>query len=126
MTRRTTPLKRRNAAALLLALALGLTGSLSAAQQASGTIGFSLHIQTEGFFNPKIVKALVMAVDAGSQARAAGLAPGDELIRVEGVNVPGSETSALKPYMAFLPGQPKKLAFRRPSGQEYEATLVRQ
>jgi hypothetical protein len=40
--------------------------------------------------------------------------------------VPGSQTSALKPHMEFLAGQPKKLVFRRPSGQEYETTLLKQ
>jgi C-terminal processing protease CtpA/Prc len=113
-------------AALCLALSLGLASAVSVAQQARGAIGFSLHVQTDGFFNPKVVKALVKSVDADSQAQAAGLAPGDELIRVEGVIVPGSQTSALKPHMEFLAGQPKKLVFRRPSGQEYETTLLKQ
>jgi C-terminal processing protease CtpA/Prc len=119
-------LTRRNAAALLLSLALGLASSLSLAQQAGGTIGFSLHVQADGFFSPKVVKALVQSVEPGSQAQAAGLAPGDELIRVEGIAVPGAEASVLRPHMQFVPGKPKKLAFRRPGGQEYEATLVKQ
>jgi C-terminal processing protease CtpA/Prc len=118
--------KRRNTATVCLALAIGLASAQSLAQQARGAIGFSLHVQTEGFFNPKVVRVWVRSVDAGSQAQAAGLASGDELIRVEGVNVPGAEASALKPHMEFSVGQPKKLVFRRPSGQEYEALLVKQ
>jgi S1-C subfamily serine protease len=82
---------RYNPAALLLSLALGVASAASLAQQAGGAIGFSLHIQTDGFFTPKVVKALVKEVDPGSQAQAAGLAPGDELIRVQGVAVPGAQ-----------------------------------
>ena len=119
-------LHRRNAVALLLSPALGLIGASALAQPAAGTIGFSLQVQADGFFNPKVVKAWVKAVEPGSQAQAAGLAPGDELIRVEGVTVPGAEASALRPHMEFAPGKPKKLAFRRPGGQEYEAILVKQ
>lgn len=115
----------RRAAVCLLLPVLGLVVLPSSAQPTSGSTGFSLQVQADGFFNPKVVRALVKAVEAGSQAQAAGLAPGDELIRIEGVVVPGAEASALKPHMEFVAGKPKRLAFRRSSGQEYEATLVK-
>lgn len=110
-----------------LAFVLAALAPLAAsAQQAAGRIGFSLQVQADGFFSPKVVRAVVKSVDAGSPAQAAGLAPGDELVRVEGIAVPGAEASALKPHMEFEVGKPKKLAFRRPDGREYEATLVKQ
>jgi C-terminal processing protease CtpA/Prc len=60
-----------------------------------------------------------------SQAKAAGLAVGDELIRVEGIEVPGNGAFTLKPHMEFVPGKPKRLMFRRADGSTYEATLTK-
>lgn len=125
MMRHVRPLCRREAAALLLAPALWFANSAAWAQQAGRAIGFSLQVQADGFFSPVIVKVLVKVVEPGSPAQAAGLAPGDELLRVDGVTVPGAAASEIRPHMEFVPGKAKKLAFRRPGGQEYEATLVK-
>lgn len=64
-------------------------------------------------------------VEPGSQAQTAGLALGDELIKVQDVEVPGNDASVLKPHIEFVSGKPKKLVFRRPNGQSYEATLLK-
>lgn len=103
----------------------GLTITQATAQQPSGRIGFSLKVQAEGFFNFKVTKVVVELVEPGSQAQAAGLALGDELIKVQDVDVPGNDVSVLKPHMEFAPGKPKRLLFRRPNGQTYEAMLVK-
>lgn len=95
------------------------------AQQTLGRIGFSLKVQADGFFNPKVTKVVVELVEPGSQAQIAGLALGDELIKVQDIEVPGTDASVLKPHMEFVSGKPKKLVFRRPNGQTYEATLVK-
>jgi C-terminal processing protease CtpA/Prc len=95
------------------------------AQQSSGRIGFSLNVQADGFFNPKVIKITVNQVEPGSQAQLAGLTIGDELIQVQDVEVPGAEASVLKPHIEFVKGKPKKLVFKRVNGQIYEATLVK-
>lgn len=105
----------------LLVLSMACAG----AQAQSPPIGFSLQISTEGVFSPKVAKAVVGQVLDGSQARQAGLAVGDELIVVDGVEVPGNGASTLKPHMAFVPGKPKRLTFRRADGSTYEATLTK-
>ncbi len=88
-------------------------------------ISVALKVSADGFFNPKVTKAVVKSVESGSQAQAAGLSVGDELVRVEGVQVPGAQASDLKPHMEFEVGKPKKLVLRRPGGQEYEVTLTK-
>lgn len=110
---------------LSICVTFGLTIRQVTAQQPSGRIGFSLKVQADGFFKTKVTKIVVDLVEPGSQAQTAGLALGDELIKVQDVEVPGTDASVLKPHMEFVSGKPKKLVFRRPNGQTYEATLVK-
>ena len=110
---------------LSICVTFGLTIKQVTAQQPSGRIGFSLKVQADGFFKTKVTKIVVDLVEPGSQAQTAGLALGDELIKVQDVEVPGTDASVLKPHMEFVSGKPKKLVFRRPNGQTYEATLVK-
>lgn len=114
---------RRCVLQLVLPGLLALASALAAAQPRP--IGFSLQVSTEGLFSPKVVKAVVGEVQPGSQAKAAGLSTGDELLRVEGIEVPGHDAYALKPHMEFVPGKPKRLMFRRSDGSTYEATLTK-
>lgn len=94
------------------------------ALQVSDKFGFGLQVQANGFFNPKVIKVLVNLVEPGSQAHAAGLSLGDELIRVQDLSLPGTDTALLKPHMNFVQGITKRLVFKRPNGQTYEATLT--
>ena len=110
---------------LSICVTFGLTIKQVTAQQPSGRIGFSLKVQADGFFKTKVTKIVVDLVEPGSQAQTAGLALGDELIKVQDVEVPGTDASVLKPHMEFVSGKPKRLVFRRPNGQTYEATLVK-
>ncbi len=88
-------------------------------------IGFSLQVSTDGILSPKVTRAVVGQVLDNSQAKAAGLATGDELIRVDGIEVPGNGAFMLKPHMEFVPGKPKRLMFKRTDGSTYEATLTK-
>ena len=72
-----------------------LAGSLAASQTTGKSIGFSLQVGADGSFNPKVTKAVVKSVESGSQAQAAGLSVGDELVRVEGVHVRNRPTKAV-------------------------------
>jgi C-terminal processing protease CtpA/Prc len=94
------------------------------ALQVSERFGLGLQVQADGFFNPKVIKVLVNLVEPESQAHTAGLSLGDELIRVQDFSLPGTDTALLKPHMNFVQGMPKRLVFRRPNGQTYEATLT--
>lgn len=114
---------RPKALRLACAVALGLACLAAGAQPRP--IGFSLQVSTDGILSPKVVKAVVGKVAEDSQAKAAGLAAGDELIKVEGIDVPGNGAYTLKPHMEFVPGKPKRLTFRRADGSTYEATLTK-
>jgi ABC-type sugar transport system substrate-binding protein len=116
-------IKELLALVLYVCMVFGLTITPATAQQPSGRIGFSLKVQADGFFNPKVTKIVVDLVEP--QAQKAGLSLGDELIKVQDVIVPGTDASVLKPHMEFVSGKPKKLLFRRPNGQTYEAMLVK-
>ena len=111
--------------ALSVCMVFGLTITQATAQQPSGKIGFSLKVQADGIFNPRVTKIVVDLVEPESQAQKAGLALGDELIKVEDLEVPGTDASVLKPHIKFVSGKPKKLVFKRVNGQIYEATLVK-
>ena len=111
--------------ALSVCMVFGLTITQATAQQPSGKIGFSLKVQADGIFNPKVTKIVVDLVEPESQAQKAGMALGDELIKVEDIEVPGTDASVLKPHIKFISGKPKKLVFKRVNGQIYEATLVK-
>ena len=108
---------------LASALALGVASFAASAQPKP--IGFSLQVSTDGILSPKVVKAVVGKVQDDSQAKAAGMAAGDELIKVEGIDVPGNGAFTLKPHMEFVPGKPKRLVFKRADGSTYEATLTK-
>lgn len=118
-------LHRLVAKTVLVFFALLISITQIHAQQSSGRIGFSLNVQADGFFNPKVIKITVNQVEPGSQAQSAGLTIGDELIQVHDIEVPGAEASVLKPHIEFVKGKPKKLLFKRANGQIYEATLVK-
>jgi predicted metalloprotease with PDZ domain len=118
-------IKELLALVLYVCMVFGLTITPATAQQPSGRIGFSLKVEADGFFNPKVTKIVVDLVEPESQAQKAGLSLGDELIKVQDVVVPGTDASVLKPHMEFVSGKPKKLLFRRPNGQTYEAMLVK-
>ena len=94
------------------------------ALQVSEKSGFGLKVHADGFFNPKVIKVLVNLVEPGSQAHAAGLLLGDELIRVQDLSLPGTDTALLKPHINFVQGMAKRLVFKRPNGETYEATLT--
>jgi predicted metalloprotease with PDZ domain len=111
--------------ALSVCMVFCLSITQATAQQPSGKIGFSLKVQADGFFNPKVTRIVVDLVEPDSQAQKAGLALGDELIKVEDIEVPGTDASVLKPHIKFISGKPKKLVFKRVNGQIYEATLVK-
>jgi ABC-type sugar transport system substrate-binding protein len=80
------------AVALSVSTLLGSTITQATAQQPSGRIGFSLKVQADGFFNPKITKIVVDLVEPESQVQKTGLTLGDELIKVEAIEVPGNDT----------------------------------
>jgi len=110
-------------------LALGLfhTEFASAVDQPPSNGGlFTVQVYTDGFFlNPNVARIVILEVVPSSQASEAGLVPGDEIIRVEQLVVPGTKARDLEPLMEFKPGVPKRLVLRRSNGTQYEVTFTK-
>lgn len=83
-------------------VALVMVVTHPAALQVSERFGFGLQVQADGFFNPKVIKVSVNLVEPGSQADTAGLSLGDELIRVQDLSLPGTDTALLKSHINFF------------------------
>lgn len=95
------------------------------AQQSEKKIGLGVQVSTDGFFSSTIAKVAVTQVSPDSQALAAGVAAGDELVKIQGIIVPGNSVTKLKEHMDFEPGVPKKITFRRSNGSEFEVVFTR-
>ena len=113
--------------AFSLALVLVHSESTRAADQTPPKVGeFSVEVYTDGFFlNPNVARIVVREVFPNSQASEAGIAPGDEIIQVEQLVVPGTKARDLEPLMEFKPGVPKRLVLRRSNGSQYEVTFTK-
>lgn len=110
-------------AACLLLTAVAVQGA--AAQQPEKKIGFGVEVSADGFFSTTLARVSVNSVTPDSQAAAAGVVVGDEVVRIQGITVPGNSAATLKEHMEFVPGVPKRIVFKRANGTEYEVTLTR-
>lgn len=100
-------------------------GSLAAAaDERPGSLGFSLAIDGDGFLDPTLRSVTVTDVVASSPAAAAGIAPNDRIVEVEGRPIAGTRAGELKPYLKRNAGQAVRLRLRRPGGVEYDVTLI--
>ncbi len=95
------------------------------AQPSEKKIGFGIQVSTDGFLSSTIAKVAVTQVSPDSQALAAGVSAGDELVKIQDVTVPGNSAITLKEQMNFVPGIPKKITFKRSNGTEYEVIFIR-
>ena len=113
--------------AVSLALVLVHSESTRAADHTPPRVGeFSVEVYTDAFFlNPNVARIVVREVFPNSQASEAGIAPGDEIIQVEQLVVPGTKARDLEPLMEFKPGVPKRLVLRRSNGSQYEVTFTK-
>jgi C-terminal processing protease CtpA/Prc len=95
------------------------------AQQPEKKIGFGMAVSTDGYFSTTIAKVTVTQVSPDSQALAAGVVAGDEIVKVQDITVPGNSATKLKEHLDFVPGVPKKLTFKRGNGTEYDVVFTR-
>lgn len=95
------------------------------AQQPEKKIGFGISVSTDGIFSSTIAKVAVTQVTPDSQALAAGVLAGDEIVKIQDITVPGNNAAKLKEHMDFVPGVPKKITFKRATGTEYDVVFTR-
>jgi C-terminal processing protease CtpA/Prc len=115
----------RRAAILAISFLALLSAPGAEAQPSEKKIGFSVQVLTDGFVNVTVAKIVVTQVSPDSQALAAGVVVGDELVKIQETTVPGNSALKLKEHMAFVPGSPKKMTFKRPTGAQYDVVFVR-
>ena len=113
------------AGASLVLLALFTPFQSAWAQPAEKKIGFAISVSTDGFFSSTIAKVAVTQIAPDSQALAAGVTAGDEVVKVQEITVPGNSATKLKEHMDFVPGVPKKITFKRANGTEYDVVFTR-
>jgi len=116
---------RRLAANILASLILAFAVISAVAEEGRGFLGFSIEIDSEGFFlNPTLKSATIASVAPTSPAANAGIAPKDRIVEVEGHVVAGAKARDLQPLLKKAPGQSVRLKLTRPTGEEYIVTLV--
>ena len=116
----------KSAALLVLAVALSTHSARSVgAESTPKPIGISIEVDTDSLFGGKVNRIVVTKVAPESQAKAAGVTAGDEIVQLEGKVVQGVEAKALKPHMEFVPGKSKRIGLKRTDGSLYEVTLTK-
>ena len=108
-------------------LAFACTALLALAAQAAGkpSIGFSLSIETDGFFSTTLKKVTITAVKPGLPADKAGLQAGDEVLAADDIPIAGTPGSKLSGLMdSVKPGDHLKLRVQRGSGEQVVDIIV--
>ena len=109
---------------VLLAAAVCLSPlPLNAAEK--GWFGFALLIDAEGIsLSPTLRSIKIEKVFPNSPAAKAGLAPGDDILEMEGIVVAGAKANALKAATQKAVGEPLRLKFKRGADAPREISLV--
>jgi S1-C subfamily serine protease len=90
-----------------------------------GWFGFALSIDAEGIsLNPKLRSIKIEKVFPNSPAAAAGLAPGDNILEMEGIVVAGAHANALKTATQKSVGETLRLKFQRGAEAPRDLSLV--
>jgi S1-C subfamily serine protease len=90
-----------------------------------GWFGFALRIDAEGLsLNPKLRTIKIEKVFPNSAAAKAGLAPGDNILEMEGIVVAGAQANALKAATQKPVGETLRLKFQRAADAPREISLV--
>ena len=92
-----------------------------ATAQAAGkpSIGFSLSVDTYGFFSTTLKKVTITAVKPGLPAEKAGLLAGDEIVAANDIPVAGTPGGKLSALMENAkPGDHLKLRVHRGSAEQ--------
>jgi len=109
---------------VLIAAAISLTPlPLHAAEK--GWFGFALWIDAEEIsLNPKLRSIKIERVFPDSPAAKAGLAPGDNILEMEGIVVAGAQANTLKAATQKSVGETFRLKFQRGADAPREISMV--
>lgn len=105
---------------------VGLLMLSSSALAEAGDKGFSLDVTVSGFFSPEVKQATIKTVDEGSSAEQQGIQVGDDIVAVDGCEIPGCSASEAKKSLQKEAGETVTLLMLKPNGEKYEANVVMQ
>ena len=89
-----------------------------------GWFGFVLGVKGSGLFNPTVHSVVVQSITPGTPAAAQNIAPGDEIVEVGGVSVPGRKANELRPLIEKKAGEVVHLRLKRSNGENYSVTMT--
>jgi C-terminal processing protease CtpA/Prc len=116
-----------NLRAVAVAVLTLLTFTLAPAhgEDAKGFFGLAVAIDGKGFvLNPTLRSVTVQKVEPKSPAANAGIAPGDQIVEVEGKTVAGTKAKELQPLMQKKVGQSLHLVLKHPNGETFKVVLI--
>ena len=98
--------------------------SLAAGAAEPGWFGFAISADVEGLMTPTLRSITVGKVFPDSPAAAAGLAPGDSVVEVQGIVVAGARADVLKAAMQKSPGETLHLKVRHGAEVIREVSMI--
>ncbi|REL31383.1 PDZ domain-containing protein [Thalassotalea euphylliae] len=110
---------------LLVTILFSLLSSQAFAAE-KGEKGFVLDVNVSGFFSPEVTKATIKSVVKGSSAEQEGLKIGDQIIAIDGCQIPGCDAKKAKKSLQKQVGEMVLLNMMKPNGETYEANVALQ
>jgi C-terminal processing protease CtpA/Prc len=105
-------------------LVLAAIAASTSAFAAQGRLGFSVSVETDGFFSTTLKQVKITDVVKGAPAEQAGLLTGDEVEAVNDVQVAGTSGSKIMDMVhAVQPGDHLRLKVRR-QGEEHLFDII--
>lgn len=89
-----------------------------------GGFGFNAAISVNGVFSPTLVAVKIAKVNPNSAADKAGMKIGDEIIEIDGHQVPGAKASDIQQLMVKEVGQTVAMKLKRENGEVFSLKMV--
>jgi C-terminal processing protease CtpA/Prc len=92
--------------------------STSTYAEEKGRLGFSVEVAVEGFFSPKLSKVVVKEVFENSPAAMAGIIAGQEILSIDGCEIPGCPAGKAKKLMKRNSGDILPILVKKMDGNQ--------
>ncbi|BFM09980.1 hypothetical protein R50072_01330 [Simiduia litorea] len=109
----------------VVALFLAIVSSYTIAAE-HGEKGFKMDVNVSGFFSPEVTKATIISVVKNSSAEKSGIVVGDDVIAIDGCEIPGCSASKAKKSLQKNAGEIVVLTMKNPEGKTYLASVTLQ
>lgn len=86
-------------------------------------LGFKLDVVVQGFFSPEVKQATVKSVRGGTLAESEGVKAGDQLLAINGCEIPSCPASTAKAHISQPIGTMVNFQFKQENGQQYSVDI---